>query len=537
MPNWQIYFPFPKIRELQRKTLDFISENIKSKRFIIIEAPTGVGKSGIAITLSKWIQSNFPDDGCKKGAYIITTQKILQEQYTNTFNDIGNIWSKSNYKCVHQKLLSCEEGQLLAQILDNTSTEKCIHSCVYNQARNNFYRKNIGVTNIAYMLNNLAYKNDEEAEPKKRQLLVIDECHNLEQSIVDFVSCCISKSHCEDELKSKSKKEKCEIEYPEEFKDILSAKKWVEETYIPTLEKKIESIKNQISKAKSKSSETRQLIKIQSRLSQQFSKHNRFLEKFNPSDWVVTYSPDFFEIKPIHASYFTEESLFQLGSKVLLMSGTILNHKTFCENNGIPLDQSCFISLDSPFPVKNRLTCIVPVHSMSYKNISDGLPVINNCVQKLLDRHKGEKGIIHTHTYKIARFLQDNDNTGRMLLHNPKNRSDILDKHMSSGEDCVLVSPSFTEGIDLIHDMSRFQIVCKMPFPFLQDNYIKTKMQKCKNWYEWQTSKTIIQCLGRSVRSEEDHAISYILDSDWERFYHFNQSMFPKWFKDALVFI
>jgi len=232
-----------------------------------------------------------------------------------------------------------------------------------------------------------------------------------------------------------------------------------------------------------------------------------------------------------------EESIFQLGNKILLMSGTILNHKTFCYNNGIPIDQSCFISLDSPFPIKNRQTFIVPIHSMSYKNINRGLPLINNAVQELLYQHRGEKGIIHAHTYRIAKFLKTNDRTGRILLHNPKNRIDVLESHMNSGEDSVLISPSFTEGIDLIHDTSRFQIICKIPFPFLQDNYIKTKMERCKHWYEWQTSKTIIQCLGRSVRSEEDHAISYVLDADWERFYYYNQFMFPKWFKDALVFV
>ena len=49
-----------------------------------------------------------------------------------------------------------------------------------------------------------------------------------------------------------------------------------------------------------------------------------------------------------------------------------------------------------------------------------------------------------------------------------------------------------------------------------------------------QTAKTIVQAVGRSVRSEEDHAITYILDADWDRFYSRSNRYFPQGFKDCL---
>ena len=57
---------------------------------------------------------------------------------------------------------------------------------------------------------------------------------------------------------------------------------------------------------------------------------------------------------------------------------------------------------------------------------------------------------------------------------------------------------------------------------------------KWKWWYPLQTAKTIVQAAGRSVRSNDDHAVTYILDSDWEYFYRRNKIFFPKGFRDTI---
>ena len=59
-------------------------------------------------------------------------------------------------------------------------------------------------------------------------------------------------------------------------------------------------------------------------------------------------------------------------------------------------------------------------------------------------------------------------------------------------------------------------------------------MNKWKWWYPLQTAKTIVQAVGRSVRSDDDHAVTYILDSDWQRFYAMNKSLFPDNFRESL---
>jgi Rad3-related DNA helicase len=90
------------------------------------------------------------------------------------------------------------------------------------------------------------------------------------------------------------------------------------------------------------------------------------------------------------------------------------------------------------------------------------------------------------------------------------------------------------EGIDLADDACRFQIMCKVPFPYLGDAVIKKRMEKNRAWYTYQTVKSIIQAMGRSIRNDKDHAISYILDSDWDLFFRRNKGMFPSDFVNCI---
>ena len=120
-------------------------------------------------------------------------------------------------------------------------------------------------------------------------------------------------------------------------------------------------------------------------------------------------------------------------------------------------------------------------------------------------------------------------------MHDSTNREEVLRKHMTGATPTVLLSPSMTEGVDLVDDASRFQIICKIPYPYLGDKLVKKRMNKWRWWYALQTTKTIVQSVGRSIRSEEDHAVTYILDSDFSRFYQRNTYLFPESFRDSMV--
>ena len=154
---------------------------------------------------------------------------------------------------------------------------------------------------------------------------------------------------------------------------------------------------------------------------------------------------------------------------------------------------------------------------MSYKCIDNTLPVMSQMVKKIIENHEDQKGIIHTHSLKIAKHLVNSIKSKRFILAYGEDREKMLQKHMKSKSNTILVSPSMAEGVDLKGKLSEFQIICKVPFPFLGDKSVKKKMSKWKWWYSTQTLRTIIQSIGRSIRSEKDSAVTYILDEDWNK--------------------
>ena len=53
-------------------------------------------------------------------------------------------------------------------------------------------------------------------------------------------------------------------------------------------------------------------------------------------------------------------------------------------------------------------------------------------------------------------------------------------------------------------------------------------------WYTWQTALRLVQGYGRSIRSIEDWAITYVLDSGFENFVWRNKHILPDWFTQAI---
>ena len=73
-------------------------------------------------------------------------------------------------------------------------------------------------------------------------------------------------------------------------------------------------------------------------------------------------------------------------------------------------------------------------------------------------------------------------------------------------------------GLDLKDDLCRFQIIIKVPYPYLGDRWINEKRRINGQWYIWQTALRLVQGYGKSIRSKADYAVTYVLDSGFEKF-------------------
>ena len=114
-------------------------------------------------------------------------------------------------------------------------------------------------------------------------------------------------------------------------------------------------------------------------------------------------------------------------------------------------------------------------------------------------------------------------------------QDEVIQEH-AMDENGVLLSSSLWEGVDLKDDLSRFQIIAKVPYPNLSEKRTKNKMQKFPLWYKSQTLVKLLQGFGRSIRSEQDWAVTYVLDTAAYDLLLQCKSMVPKSYHDVLGF-
>lgn len=223
----------------------------------------------------------------------------------------------------------------------------------------------------------------------------------------------------------------------------------------------------------------------------------------------------------------------------LYMSATI-HPDVFCPAMGIDRRDCAYIEVDeSPFRPENR-----PVHYTNAVrlNSSSGeadMAAAYSEVVRLLAAHPDEKGIVHTTSIRQCNGVCEAVGSARETIPvyggGPMERDAALDLHAKSPGPTVLVSPGLWNGVDLIGDLSRFQIVLKAPYPSMAD--MRTRRMAAVNqlWYKYRAGARLIQGIGRSVRSEDDHAVTYVIDSSAVSLMRSLRKYVPQAYRDTLV--
>lgn len=517
------YFPFDTPREGQ---IEIIMKIIKAyssgKKYAILSAPTGVGKSAIGFTIAKMM----------KNSYVLTSQKVLQRQYYDDFK-IPYVLGRSNYRCLKLKNATCDSGWCMG-----IAGKECVDSlgnviCPYLIDKSNAFSSNCANLSYSYFLT--ITNNKKNAEEYVRNLIICDEAHSLEKELLSIYQLNVSQNF----LKWLGEEG---LKIPTTFIDDSEIIKW--------MSSELYEAANTISSYWS--GRVKSLVKL--------NKTREFkscIEKMNAANdlkerisymislaaegqtLIAQYEPEkSISVKPLDCNKIFSKILDPFAGHFLFMSATILNPKNFIKTLGLDESLCEIIECDSPFPVENRIIMYDPVGSLSYKNKIQTIPKLVSKVDQILKENPNVKGIIHTVNYEIADILMEqlrfSSESYRLILPKGADKQFLLDSFYESDDPLVLISPSLTEGIDLKDDLSRLCIICKMPYPNLSDKWTKTKMEKDREWYLTQTCITLIQMSGRSIRSKDDFAKTYILDSDFMNLARNSIDIFPEWWKNSV---
>ena len=579
-------FPFPTLREKQTFVLSEIDAAFASGyKHIVLEAPTGFGKSPVAIATALTLGSS----------YICTSTKDLQTQYARDFPFVRVAKGKSNFTCEVKddfirngtyKCKACGLGPLDLAFRGRGRTT-CFHTSVeygpcmsddefdckyktmlkdyttinkrtkqerivlaegrYRSAYSEwsyldnfrediirdwrpcqyYHQMNIALAASNSVLNYAMFLAIINKNLPSRELLVLDEAHLLETEIVKFIGISISRK--------KWRKYILDLKIDNQG-DKYDVRRWLE--FIESLKEKLLD-----SKTKIPSDNKELLVDAQ----QDIEKLDTTVESIsaNTSNWIVseikTEGNDIInvELKPLDVSPYCKEVFTKCG-KTLMMSATILDAKTFCKTIGISFDDVKVIRVGSDFPLKSRPIQPRNVAYLNYNELqkNEVKTAIASGIDRIMTFHKQHKGIIHTTSYEQLNFIRETiskENRRRLLETDPQvQRDEIIEEHFKTTKPTVLISPSLHLGLDLKDDLSRFQVIVKVPYPSLADRWINEKRRRNEQWYSWQTGLRLVQAYGRSVRSKDDWATTYVLDSAFGNFVFRNKQILPEWFTDAI---
>jgi Rad3-related DNA helicase len=523
MDRWTHWFPFDSFRPQQEEALCRVVEAFEEAPCVLLEGETGLGKSGIALALARYYES----------AYISTVEKQLQDQYYRDFpSHLALLKGKNTYACgksweadgvpIHYMADKAPCG--LNAPSKKSVSEQCAldEICPYLKARG--HALNDAPITLMNFSNLLLFSM--MGLPKwKREIAIFDEAHELPSSLYGFAEVpftlrafSIARRHL-----TTVQLEKLEVG----FSSLGEVKEFCEGC-LPMLKARLragaispeEEMEVERLKGHTKRIET---------LLEHMGEGRRFVLRTEAGGGSV--------VSPLFVHHVAPLA-FTAGKRILLMSATIPDPATLARELGI--EKYVSIKVESVFPPENRPIFVLPVGSMAYAHQETTFPKVVEYTKALLRRHEGEKGLIHTFNYNIARKLREaiGDVNGRLLYQTPQdNKSELVARHIAARDGTVLVGPGFSKGVDLKYDLCSFMLILKTPNADIKNPLVAELMRNDPAWYSLQTVITITQMLGRGFRALDDRCTVYVLDEFFKRVYAERRELFPQNIRQSVVFL
>lgn len=550
-------------REQQKLVLDQVNENWDKYKYFFLSLPTGVGKTFIACSIADAIGR----------AYILTSSLQLQDQYEKSWEQVVNLKGRGNYECRLNPRFMVDSAPCAAErslIADCRKGKICSY---YNQ-KDAALASPAMITNPVYFLysTHCGFGADVEESPwVKRDALIIDEAHNIEDHLASFAGAKINPAELYEQHGAKVGHFRFTGDLAEDYqtlKDILIVLRAKAVEYGEKLEKEFPS-----NGARSKEWARAMTEKVAERVKKLNNKIYALDKSIQPINiffqthespeeleerWLMhaDTSENTMQLSPLRGGFLFKEYMGKMADKFIMLSATLGTKKELCAELDLNPDEVYFIETDTPFPPELSPIIAAPQLKLGYKDLNNTLPKIAPLIETILDEHKAEKGIIHCATYKLGEEIYrridkktrdrilyrdmdilDGAMGGKNAYQRKYRNEELLQLHANNEKpNSVLLSPSMMEGVDLFDDLSAFQIILKMPWPSLGDPRIKKKSDINPDWYSNKVWVHIMQASGRSTRHDKDTSVTYILDSSFPYFYEKWKRNLPKWFTERVMF-
>lgn len=576
--------PRPEQAQVVPIATDLIKEGYKN---IIIECPTGSGKSAMAMILPKIFNAE---------SYVVTHLKGLQEQYMKEMPFMRSVMGKGNYECNLDLEAGCINKTRAQEAVDRAviggftwQTNGCTANmapcslirgfeCPYRNPRNDkgydwntdpkslceYFESLTNAQNARYFISNMSYlmaMNRSSSMLKQRDFLIVDEAHQLASAMTSFYSLDFSVKLIERLLQLPSHQQV--VEAAEKDREIMQKDRTKKlESWTPTnsgwgfpkvpsvqvkstdefrrkgavvLGAYFDALINMVSRKIRKNDYEEEELKYVYNTLERIKSVNEMLS----SDWKNCLwqanddeAPEYISFKPLDIRNYSEELLLNTGKVRVFLSGTIGDINIFCDELGLKKEETAFLQIDySSFPLSNRPIYTSKVGGkMSYSaKSSEEMMKTAEAIVDIMNIYPRKKGLILPYTDSLEKQLVEAiayispEAEQRLVQHNKNAKSRNQVFTDFDNSETNNVLVSTYANQGYDGKSVDFCIIVKVPFPAMGDVRTAIKMKENPSWYKLQTANQLTQMLGRVVRSAEDVGHNYIIDPQF--WFHYSKGI------------
>lgn len=563
-----------EFRQAQQRAIIEIIKAIKAgKTDILVQAPTGTGKSLIALELAKIMHERK----CWK-SFVLTSEKLLQaqyerdcaEKYDGRYSNAASISGVDNYDC-HINGEKFSLGHCKAMGLSNrqASDLPCAANCDYLQRWHAAQASPIAIFNYSYYLLQMNYvlamKMGERAPFQARDLVICDEAHSLPDVVEGHFACYVDQSFPYKIREVQGLLDRSGIVTPfnristgpfsrqvesmlrvglgdgqtqyaglrklygilyqiradiARSRELLASRFDIqlpdgtgESEYIKASQKAMENVPESVTKFFKLADEIKDYVcKIEDyvKIIGEHGLHNMIVEA--PSDTRRTYHN--------LSDGMLFRNHFEPFSKVRVYLSATLQPSNLIDRWGLQPETTQVVVLNSGWDPANSPVKLTKTANFKYDNMEPAIEAAVEKIDRILEDHPGERGIIHTTSYRITEAIMTGCRHASRLVdyQGTQQKMELIEDLDQLAEDAVLVGPSLVQGIDLPDDLARFNVIVKLSYPDVSSRLWKARLQLKKGTYLAETANRLEQSSGRSTRHAEDRSVTYVLDSRAEKF-------------------